>query len=116
MVSFLGENLTIDPNSEVHAWGMLLTKGENGYQMDVKESVFYETGGKIPHLAKMIAQELKIDHVKLWDPTGNEYAEQEECYELAFWFIGDILDGCAIDNKFKSVVKFDVKKKMYVKS
>lgn len=107
----MGEAAGIDPWGEQHCWAVIVKEGK----LLVKESVPSSSTGKVPGLAKKIAQELKIPRITLLEPSSFENASDEQCVEITYWNIGEILDGVDMEQKYDCLKIYDVSQKTYMR-
>ncbi len=52
--------------------------------------------------------------IHLLEPSEEENGAEEQCVQLTFWAIGEILDGVFFKKKYRCENYYDTVKKMYV--
>jgi hypothetical protein len=65
-------------------------------------------------MAKIMAKELGVSRIRLWEPSGQEVAAKQECFELAYWCVGEILDGWDT-YKYPWIKEWNVDAKVWIK-
>lgn len=114
VVAFLGQQVGIEPYTNVHCWGLWIRKIEDDYEIKVKESNPQSSGGLVPEIAIKIGKFFGVKWIDLLEPSSNENASEEECFPITFWFVSSVLDSGNL-KPFEIIDRYHVKRRKYAK-